>query len=110
MDLRNFKFPEPTNGDYAFSTYGTIPELLQEAEERGFDLEHNPYNQYFSDLFFVGGKVSLRTDIDINYRDRVWVYCKCLMRSWEPKHEHKTAVCAMLMAEVLELPEKYKKS
>jgi len=102
MDLKEFNFPKPSSVDRIFSTYDTIPELLQEAKERGFLYGHTPYNRLFSKLFFSGGKIAFKSDIDEEYKRRVWNYCKAFMGSWEPKHEHKEAICAMLMSEILE--------
>jgi hypothetical protein len=104
MDLKKFKFPEVTGVDVAFPTFDTIPELLKEAQKRGFDDHYNPYCKLFSNLFFNGGKVQFKPDVDTEYVKKVWTYCRSFMGSWSPKHEHKQAICAMLMSEIL-LPE-----
>lgn len=104
MDLRTFNFPKVTGADMAFSTFGTIPELLAEAKARGFYNGNTPYNRLFSTLFFHGGKVQFKPDADKDYTAKVWSYTRSFMSSWEPKHEHKEAICAMLMSEIL-MPE-----
>ena len=106
MDLKTFKFPELNGVDMAFSTLKTDKTLLAEAKERGFDNMYNPYNRLFSELFFNGGKIEFKEDVDEEFKKKAWSYCKCLMRSFEPKHEHKEAVCAMIMSELLVLPKK----
>lgn len=106
MDLKEFSFPTPTPADMAFPIYDTIPELLAEAKERGFLYGHKPGNELFSKLFFNGGSVNFKQDIDEEYKRRVWYYLRCFIRSFAPKHEHKDAICAMLMEEILVMPEK----
>ena len=106
MDLKEFSFPTPTPADMAFPTYDTIPELLAEAKERGFLYGNKPANELFSKLFFEGSSVNFKQDIDEEYKRRVWHYLRCFMCSFAPKHEHKEAICAMLMDEILIMPEK----
>ena len=101
MDLKKFKFPEVRGVDVAFSTFDTIPELLEEAKERGFDGGYTEYNDLFSKLFFEGGKIEFKPDVDEEFKAKAWPYCRALMGSFAPKHEHKEAVCAMLMSELL---------
>jgi hypothetical protein len=102
MNLFEFDYPKPNGIEMVFSTYNTIPELLQEAKERNFLHGHTPYNKLFSDLFFSGGKVIFKNNIDESKRKEIWRYCVAFMKSLEPKHEHKEAICAMLMSEILE--------
>lgn len=102
MDLKEFKFPQVSGVDMAFPTFGTIPELLKEAKERGFYNGSTPYNALFSGLFFNGGKIKFKENLDEDFKKRAWSYCRSFMGSWEPKHEEKEAICAMLMSELLE--------
>ena len=103
MDLKKFNFPEVKYIDMAFSTYKTDDLLLKEAKERGFyNNKLSPYNKLFSNLFFNGGRITFKEGIDEDYKNRAWNYCRSFMRSFEPKHEEKEAICAMLMSELLE--------
>lgn len=102
MDLKTFKFPEVRGVDMAFSIFKTNKELLAEAEERGFYNGNTPYNRLFSELFFGGGKVQFKDGIDEDFKNKAWAYCRSFMSSWEPKHEEKEAICAMIMSELLE--------
>ena len=102
IDLMQYNYPNPTGADIAFPTYDTIPELLEEAQRRGFDNHYNPYVQLFSDLFFNGGEVVFKRGINEEKQKEIWVYVRSFMGSWAPKHEHKEAICAMLMSEILE--------
>lgn len=103
MDLKEFKFPEVNGVDFAFPTFNTIPALLKEAKERGFYDGRTPYNDLFSKLFFNGGEVHFKKDLDPDFKKRAWSYCRSFMGSWAPKHEEKEAICAMLMSELLEI-------
>lgn len=102
LDLTKYQFPNTTRLDIAFPTFDTISELLDEAKNRGFLHGHTPYNQMFSTLFFMGGKVKFKEGLDDNFKLDCWSYCRALMGSFAPQHEHKEAVCAMLMSEILQ--------
>jgi hypothetical protein len=102
MDLRTFKFPEVTGVDIAFPTFKVDKKLLQEAKDRGFYDGNTPYNSLFSTLFFKGGKVKFKKKVDKEYQERAWAYCRAFMGSWEPKHEEKEAICALIMSEIVE--------
>lgn len=104
MELSKFKFPAITGLDLAFSTIKTDKSLLAEAQERGFYNGNTPYNELFSFLFFSGDKVVFKEGIDKDFKEKAWPYCRALMASFEPKHEEKEAICAMLMSELLEIP------
>lgn len=103
MDLKTFKFPTVTGLDIAFSTQRTIPDLLAEAKERGFYNGHTPYNNLFSELFFAGGKLNFKKDLPEEFRRAAMLYMKSFMGSFEPKHEEKEAICAMLLSELVEV-------
>lgn len=102
LDLKKFQFPKVSGADMVFPTFNTIPDLLKEAEKRGFLHGNTPYNRAFSTLFFDGGRVQFKKDIPEDFKQTAWAYCRAFMASWEPKHEHKEAVCAMLMSELVE--------
>lgn len=102
MNLLEYDYPKPNSVDMAFSTYDTIPELLEEAKKRGFLDGRTKYNDLFSNLFFKGGQVVFKKEINKDQQTKIWMYCRAFMRSWSPKHEHKEAICAMLMSEILE--------
>lgn len=101
MDLTKFKFPDVSGNP--FFQPKTDKTLLQEAKDRNFYNGHTPYNDLFSNLFMNGGKVIFKKDIDEEFRKKAWSYCRCFMKSYEPKHEEKEAICSMLMSELLEL-------
>jgi hypothetical protein len=102
MDLTKFDFPELTAADMAFSCLKTDAVLLNEARERGFYNGRTPYNDLFSEIFFNGGKIKFKEGLDENFKSKAWKYLRSFMGSFEPKHEEKEAICAMLMSELLE--------
>lgn len=102
MNLKEFNFPKMDAISIAFSTVDTDKDLLKEATERGFLDGNTPYNILFSKAFFNGGSVTFKKDVDPSFKEKAWPYCRALMASFAPKHEHKEAVCAMLMSELLE--------
>lgn len=102
MDLQTFKFPEVTGADRAFPTFKAIPELLAEAKARGFYDGDTPYNKLFADLFYKGGRIKFKPGVDEDFQNRAWSYCRAFMSSWEPSHEDKAAIAALIMSEVLE--------
>jgi hypothetical protein len=103
MDLTTYEFPELTGADIAFSTEETRPDLLEEAKKRGFNNHNNPYCKLFSEFFFNGGKLVFKESLSEEFKTKAWNYCQALMFSYKPKHEHKQAVCAMLMSELIDL-------
>lgn len=97
MDLKTFDFTKITG-------FNTNKELLAEAKERKFYCGRTPYNKLFSTLFFIGGRVQFKPDVDKEFINRAWPYCCAFMGSFAPSHEEKEAICAMIMSELL-LPE-----
>ena len=97
MQLEKFKFPKVTASDMAFSSFDTIPELLEEAKLR------NPEKgiRKFNELFFQGGKINLQKDVEGTWKENAFIYAKSLMGSWSPKHEHKKLVVGMIFEETL---------
>jgi hypothetical protein len=112
MNLKDFAFPEITRVDMVFPTVKTNKDLLEEAKSRGFYNGHTPYNDLFSQLFFNGGRIVWKKDVDEQLKQKAWPYCRSFMGSWEPRHEEKEAICALIMSELLEpyLEGKQKKS
>ena len=98
MDLKTFDFPEHNDTQ---AVRKAAAELLEEAKERGFYNGHTDYNDLFSKLFFEGGKIEFQKDVDEEFKGKAWPFCRAYMSSWDPKHEHKEAVCALLMSELL---------
>jgi len=103
IDLKTYEYPEVSESGRIFSTEKIPSDLFEEAKRRGFYNGHTPYNRLFSQLFFNGGNLLFKKDLDDNLKSKAWPYCRTIMASLEPKHEVKEAVCAMLMSEILEI-------
>lgn len=102
---KEFTFPTVTDIQMALGHGNTNPTLLKEAQARGFDKSSNPYNKLFNKLFFSGGKLNFKNDLDPTFKDKALRYLTALMRSFEPRHEHKEAVCALILSELVEADE-----
>lgn len=102
MELQKFNFPEVYGVKMAFLTFKTDAKLLQEAKGRGFYNGDTPYNKLFSTIFFRGGKVKFKEGVDESFKIKAWNYCRSFMGSFEPKHEEKEAICALLLSELVE--------
>ena len=102
LDITKYKFPNVSDLDIVFPTYNTDPILLAEAKLRGMDMYSNPYNKLASILFFEGGSLKFKQGIDEEFRVNALRYFKALIGSFAPKHEHKTAVCALILSEIAE--------
>lgn len=103
MNLTDYQFPTLTLQQVAFSTLKADPVLLEEAERRGFYNGDTPYNKLFSELFFKGGTLNFKKDVDPEFRSKVGAYMRALMGSFEPSHEEKEAICALLLSELVEV-------
>ena len=104
LDLINYPFPKLDAASIAFSTLSTDPKLLAEAERRGFArFDATPYNKLFNTLFYSGGKLNYKKDLDEAFANRAIPYLKAFMSSFEPKHEHKEFISAMLLSELVEI-------
>ena len=92
--------PQKTTGlDHAFgpSRIATfLPPYADLPEE--FRRERNPWCQFVQDWFFKGAdKDRLKAKPGVDWKDAVG-HCATIMRSFEPKHEHKVAGVAYLLS------------
>jgi hypothetical protein len=90
--------------DIAFpaSVVGTLLPPMDEIPKEFLSHSH-PWCQFVSKLFFSGGHLpASRKDID---RATAVRHLRCVMGSFEPKHEHKEAGAAYLMSLWYELPQ-----
>lgn len=73
--------------------------LLTDEIDREFGMNGSTkWNKLFTDLFFRGVKnlkLTPKKGID---EKKAWRHIQAIMRSFQPKHEHKTAACAYLMS------------
>ena len=97
MNLKTYKFEEPN------MCLRTDPKLLVEAKKLGFYNSRTPYNDLFSKLFFRGGELHFKKNLDEEFKAKALPYLKAFMGSFEPKHEEKEAICAMLLSELVDI-------
>ncbi len=98
MDLKTYDFEKPS------IALNTDMRLLREAEDRGFYNGNTKYNKLFSDLFFNGGTLNFKQDLDDTFKDKSLPYLRSFMGSFSPKHEEKEAISAMLLSELVDEP------
>ncbi|MBU1567741.1 MAG: hypothetical protein KJ630_19215 [Proteobacteria bacterium] len=96
MDLTGYKFEEPN------MCQRVDKKLLAEAKKRGFYCGNTPYNKLFNNLFFGGGKITFKKDLDESFKESAFPYLKSFMMSFEPKQEEKEAISALLLSELVE--------
>lgn len=99
MDLLTYEFEEPS---YSLRTDRA---LLEEAKSRGFYCSNTSYNRLFSKLFFKGGSLKFKKDLDGDFKNRAIPYLKAFMSSWMPKHEEKEAISALILSELVDIEE-----
>lgn len=101
MNLQKFNFPKPN------MCIKTDPRLLKEAKKRGFYpgniSNETEYNKLFSNLFFNGGELNFKKDLNETFFNKAFPYLKAFIGSFEPKHEEKEAICAMLLSELVNI-------
>lgn len=76
------------------------PKLMPTMEivPKEFQDGHTKWNDIFSQLFFKGGAGYVLTEKPGIDKVKAITHLVALMRSWEPKHEHKEAACAWVMS------------
>jgi hypothetical protein len=95
--LSEFSWPGVTKVDLAFSTFKTIPELLELSTSARWEKGRKKFNE----LFFTGGDIIYEKEVIGSWKEQALCYALVLMRSFEPKHEDKEAVCAMIFEHTL---------
>ena len=90
------QFPEISGADIAFGGYPAdwFKATLEDAEEKGFGSNNCKRS---AELFYNGGKVNVKDSLDKKYAAKGLRTLKAVMGSFEPKHEHKMAVCEYII-------------
>lgn len=99
IDLSKYPFPKVGGIDMAFPTFYAPKDLVAYANT----LDLRKAEREFRRLFYEGGKVNLKPDVKGTWKEHAWRFCRALMGSFAPSHEDKTAVCALIINECLEL-------
>lgn len=89
-------FPEISGADMAFGGYPQkwFKTVLKEAKEKGFGMNNCDRS---AKLFYSGGSVNVNKTLDKEYATKGLRALKAVVGSFEPKHEHKMAVCEYII-------------
>lgn len=105
MNLLTYKYHQRSKGS-------TDPILLKLAKERefreGFKADGNYGKQkqwidLFNGLFFRGGRLAYKESITVDEKSNVMSYLIEYMAGCDSDHNDKTAICAMLLSEIVDL-------
>ena len=90
------EFPIICDVDVCFGNYPTdfFDKVLKNATENGVDKK---YTSMAESLFFKGGTVPLNKNLDKEYIRNGTRMLKCILGSFNPKHEHKELVCGAIL-------------
>jgi hypothetical protein len=58
---------------------------------------------FLAACFFKGGVLHYKDGLPEPFRERATMYLKSIMGSFAPKHEHKEAVCALILSELVDI-------
>ncbi len=89
-------FPEITDADMAFGGYPEdwFKKTLSTAKAKGFGMNNCKRT---SELFYKGGKFNLNKGLDEKYLTEGVRILKCIIGSFNPKHEDKMAICEYIL-------------
>lgn len=92
-------FPKISDADMAFGGYPAdwFKTTLKDAEVKGF----GPNNcDRTATLFYKGGSLNLNKELDSDYITSGVRTLKAILCSFNPKHEHKMAVCEYILSNI----------
>lgn len=106
IDLKTFDFPKVDTISESFPKFNTIPELLQEATDRGFLNGETIYNEMATE-WDTGSKKMLIRKSELTTDDDSWVvpiskYSIAFLRTPNATTEEKNAIVAMLWSEIFQ--------
>jgi hypothetical protein len=88
---------ETSDAEIAFGSC-TIPPISDVPEPFRSDYYSNEWCKIAEGLFYAGGDVSEWVAIDGVDRDAAIAHFRSVLGSWEPKHEHKMAICGWMLS------------
>ncbi len=105
MNLQEFNFKEivEKEGISPFTDLPTNKELLEEAKKRGHYDYYDKYNKLANIFFFDGGQLHFKEGLDEDFRKYCTQYYRLFIQSFAPKHEEKSAICGMLLSELVDI-------
>ena len=90
----------PINNETSNDRFPTewFNKVLEKAKAEGLTgYSNNEWENRFGMLFFKGGTLKPNRKLDKDYTNRGIRLYNGIASSWSPKHEHKTAVCALIL-------------
>lgn len=106
MKTKKYKkldFPEMSDIDISFGRFPKewFSNALKRANNEGFTgYSQTKWEKRFSSLFFRGGEFHLDHSLDKQYLENGKRIFLAIAQSFYPKHEHKTAVCALILKNI----------
>ena len=97
-EINRLTFPEPSEFDFGHYPKLWFKEVLEKSKT-----ELDPkYEKMSNKLFFEGGDIPYSKRIDEDYKQNGFIALSTILSSWDPKHEHKSAVCGMILQSLCE--------
>ena len=93
-------FPEVSDADVAFGGYPK--DWFKKVLTNGIEDKDRKWNDLFIRLFFEGGSVPVNREYPKEYTDKGLRMLKAVMGSFEPAHEDKKVVCAVILKNLCE--------
>lgn len=93
-------FPEVTDPEIAFGGYPR--EWFASVMKTEDRTEDRKWENLAEELFFEGGKIPFNETLPEAYRRKGKRILQAVLGSFEPKHEHKTKVCGLILKSLCE--------
>jgi len=98
--VTRLEFPEVSDADRAFGGYPK--EWFDKTLAIGLKPEDQKWADLMESLFFKGGTIPINQSLPKDYIRKGGRILRAIMGSFEPKHEHKEVVCALILKSMCE--------
>lgn len=105
VDFERLEFPRVSDAQLNLGGYPEdwFKETLEKARAEGITGRgRSKYEEKFNDMFYRDGHLELNKSLDDDYLNRGVRLFDAIASSFKPKHEHKAAVCAMILRSIEE--------
>jgi hypothetical protein len=93
--MNKLDFPNVDAAGMVFCGYPR--EWFDDVMKRENPVDYQKWADLMESLFFSGGTLPINEQLDKDYVSRGIRILKAVMGSFEPKHEHKEKVCALIL-------------